>query len=318
MDNRVAIIGTGYVGLTTGACFAHLGHDVICADIDEAKVERLTRARSRSSRPASRTWSGRASSPGRLHLRARRRGNAAATPSSSTCACRRPRATTARPTCSYIEAAAREIGPHAAARDRSWSTSRPCRSGSTRTGRAGARPQRRVRRVQPGVPPRGLGGARLPPPRPRRHRQRRPGRGHPGGRRSTSACRRRSWSPIPASAETIKYACNAFLATKLSFVNAVAAVCEAVGADVNDVVLGMGYDKRIGHEFLRPGPGWGGSCFPKDTQGAAATSPRRPATTSTCSRAWSRCNEEQFDRIAEKVVRPWPAARSRARSRRGA
>ena len=70
----------------------------------------------------------------------------------------------------------------------------------------------------------------------------------------------------PASAETIKYASNAFLATKLSFVNAVAALCEAVGADVNDVVLGMGYDKRIGHEFLRPGPGWGGSCFPKDVQ----------------------------------------------------
>src|SRR5213078_1560910 len=70
----------------------------------------------------------------------------------------------------------------------------------------------------------------------------------------------------PASAETIKYACNAFLATKLSFVNAVSAICEAVGADVNDVILGMGYDRRIGHEFLRPGPGWGGSCFPKDTK----------------------------------------------------
>src|SRR5690606_199671 len=69
----------------------------------------------------------------------------------------------------------------------------------------------------------------------------------------------------PASAETIKYAANAFLATKISFVNAVAAVCEAVGADVNDVVLGIGYDKRIGMEFLKPGPGWGGSCFPKDT-----------------------------------------------------
>jgi UDPglucose 6-dehydrogenase len=66
------------------------------------------------------------------------------------------------------------------------------------------------------------------------------------------------------TAETIKYASNAFLATKLSFVNAMAALCESVGADMRDVVLGLGYDKRIGFEFLRPGPGWGGSCLPKD------------------------------------------------------
>jgi len=67
------------------------------------------------------------------------------------------------------------------------------------------------------------------------------------------------------TAETIKYASNAFLATKLSFVNELAGVCESVGADVRDVILGLGYDKRIGFEFLRPGPGWGGSCLPKDT-----------------------------------------------------
>ena len=68
------------------------------------------------------------------------------------------------------------------------------------------------------------------------------------------------------TSETIKYASNAFLATKLSYVNAVAGLCEEVGADVRDVMLGMGYDKRIGFEFLRPGPGWGGSCLPKDTR----------------------------------------------------
>ena len=68
------------------------------------------------------------------------------------------------------------------------------------------------------------------------------------------------------TSETIKYASNAFLATKLSFVNALAGLCEEVGADARDVMLGLGYDKRIGFEFLRPGPGWGGSCLPKDTR----------------------------------------------------
>jgi UDPglucose 6-dehydrogenase len=70
----------------------------------------------------------------------------------------------------------------------------------------------------------------------------------------------------PASAEAIKYSSNAFLATKVSFINAVAHLCELFGADVRDVALGMGYDKRIGFEFLRPGPGFGGSCFPKDSR----------------------------------------------------
>jgi UDPglucose 6-dehydrogenase len=69
-----------------------------------------------------------------------------------------------------------------------------------------------------------------------------------------------------ATAETIKYASNAFLATKLSFMNAIAGLCDEVGADVRDVILGLGYDHRIGFDFLRPGPGWGGSCFPKDTK----------------------------------------------------
>ena len=68
----------------------------------------------------------------------------------------------------------------------------------------------------------------------------------------------------PASAEMIKYASNAFLATKVSFINAIANICEAVDADVKEVALGMGYDRRIGFEFLRSGPGFGGSCFPKD------------------------------------------------------
>ena len=115
----------------------------------------------------------------------------------------------------------------------------------------------------------------------------------------------------PASAETIKYASNAFLATKISFVNAIAAVCEAVGADVNDVVLGMGYDKRIGHEFLRPGPGWGGSCFPKDSR-ALVRIAEDAGYDFDLLKGVIAVNEEQFDRVAEKVARRGRRLRSTA------
>ena len=67
-----------------------------------------------------------------------------------------------------------------------------------------------------------------------------------------------------ASSETIKYASNAFLATKLSFINEIANLCDQTGADIVDVAYGMGLDNRIGQAFLKPGPGFGGSCFPKD------------------------------------------------------
>lgn len=103
------------------------------------------------------------------------------------------------------------------------------------------------------------------------------------------------------TAETIKYASNAFLATKLSFVNTVASLCESLGADVRDLILGVGYDHRIGPDFLRPGPGWGGSCLPKDTV-ALITIARDVGYDFTLLRAAIEANQKQRRRIVDKVM----------------
>jgi len=106
----------------------------------------------------------------------------------------------------------------------------------------------------------------------------------------------------PASAETIKYAANAFLVTKISFANAIAAVCEAVGADIDDVVLGLGYDDRIGANYLRPGPGWGGSCFPKDSRALIHQAGQAGYDFRFLDSAIE-VNRQQFDRMVDKVRR---------------
>ena len=103
------------------------------------------------------------------------------------------------------------------------------------------------------------------------------------------------------TSETIKYASNAFLATKLSFVNALAGLCEEVGADARDVLLGLGYDKRIGFEFLRPGPGWGGSCLPKDTRALLHTAGEAGYDFSLLAGAIE-SNEQQLVRGCPKVA----------------
>jgi UDPglucose 6-dehydrogenase len=104
-----------------------------------------------------------------------------------------------------------------------------------------------------------------------------------------------------ASAEALKYAANAFLATKLTFINAMADICEAVGADIFDVATGIGMDPRIGYDMLRAGPGWGGSCFPKDTRALVSIAAENGYDFALL-RGVIETNDQHYIRIANKVV----------------
>jgi UDPglucose 6-dehydrogenase len=104
-----------------------------------------------------------------------------------------------------------------------------------------------------------------------------------------------------ASAEALKYAANAFLATKLTFINAMADICEAVGADIFDVATGIGMDPRIGSDMLRAGPGWGGSCFPKDTR-ALVSIAADGGYDFALLRGVIETNDQHYARIADKVI----------------
>ena len=103
------------------------------------------------------------------------------------------------------------------------------------------------------------------------------------------------------TAELIKYAANGFLATKVAFINEMADLCERAGSDVQDVARGMGLDNRIGSKFLHAGPGFGGSCFPKDTLALAQTARELGAPT-TIIEAVAEANRTRKNKIAQKVI----------------
>jgi UDPglucose 6-dehydrogenase len=103
------------------------------------------------------------------------------------------------------------------------------------------------------------------------------------------------------TAEMIKYASNAFLATRISFINEISNICEAVGADVTEVAQGMGFDHRIGHHFLQAGVGYGGSCFPKDVKALAHIAEDHNVNPQTLNSVMS-VNDYQRKRIMEKVA----------------
>jgi UDPglucose 6-dehydrogenase len=298
MPSRIAVIGCGYVGLTTGVCFAHLGHDVICADIDPNRIAMLERGEVPIVEPGLENLLRESTEDGRLRF-VLGAANAVADAEFVYLCVPTPLGADGSADLSYIEAAAHEIGPVLSSEAIVVNKSTVPVGSTFVVERALGRDDV----VVVSNPEFLREGSAV-------HDFLHPDRVVIGSDDQAAAIRVAALylgvtAPTivtdPASAETVKYAANAFLAAKLSFANAVAAVCEAVGADVNDVMLGLGYDKRIGPDFLRPGPGWGGSCLPKDTR-ALISIAENSGYDFDLLRGVVAVNEEQFDRIVDKTA----------------
>jgi len=294
----IAVVGTGYVGLTTGAYLAHIGHNVTCADVIEEKVEALSRGEVPIHEDGLTDMVNEGIKAGRLRFVLG--ATAAVQDAEFVFLCLpTPQGEDGSADLSYVESVAREIGPHVRSDGIVVNKSTVPVGSNLRVAALLDRDDVHV----VSNPEFLREGQAL-------HDSLNPDRIVIGAYDQEAALRLAELyeslhAPVlvtdPASAETIKYVANAFLATKVSFINAVAHFCEMVGADVKDVALGMGQDKRIGFEFLRPGPGWGGSCFPKDTRALIHMAEDRGYPFDLL-RSVVSVNNEQYERVVEKIA----------------
>ncbi|TBV82237.1 MAG: UDP-glucose/GDP-mannose dehydrogenase family protein [Desulfobulbaceae bacterium] len=268
---KIAVIGAGYVGLVSGACFSEFGHEVVCVDNDAAKVSSLCQGQVPIYEPGLVDLVAKNVADGRLRFSSDLGPTvsqveavfiAVGTPSS--------RRGNGYADLSYVYAAARELAPHLA----DYTVVVDKSTVPVGTARQVARI---IREINPAAdfdvasnPEFLREGAAIPD-------FMRPDRVVIGvDNQRAEAVLREIYKPLylsetpvvvtsPETAELIKYAANAFLAVKISYINEMANICEAVGADVVALASAIGLDGRIGKKFLHPGPGYGGSCFPKDT-----------------------------------------------------
>jgi UDPglucose 6-dehydrogenase len=264
--SRIGVIGAGFVGIPTAACFAHLGHQVVCADVDEERVRGLLKGEVPILEEGLPALVLDGLHNGRLRFVVGAQEAARDAEFVFICV-QTPQSESGAADLSIAEAAAREIAPVLAPGTVVVNKS-TMPVGSTDAIARALKSAGAVSDVGVASNPEFLREGQAVRDSLAPHRV-------VIGCDDTEVAVRVSelyrdiQAPVlvtdPASAETIKYASNAFLATKVSFVNAIANLCERVNADVREVVLGMGYDPRIGFEVLHPGPGFGGSCLPKDT-----------------------------------------------------
>lgn len=296
---RVCVIGTGYVGLVTGACLAHIGHDVICVDNNEEKVKIMKSGQSPIFEPGLSEIMQSAISSGKIDFTTDI-GGGVAHGEILFIAVGTPPLPTGESDTRYVEAVARSIGAHLNGGYKVIvnKSTVPIGSGDwVRMIVLDGIAERQKTLVSAG----GLAiDEKLPESaakfdvisNPEFLREGsavydtfNPDRIVLGGNSPKAIAMMKelyspiverkyasdiSLPPVPvlvtdlSSAEMVKYAANAFLATKISFINEVANICDRVGADVTQVAKGIGLDSRIGNKFLQAGIGWGGSCFPKD------------------------------------------------------
>ncbi len=272
---HIAVIGTGYVGLVTGACFAEFGVEVTCVDVDTEKIARLSQGKIPIYEPGLEQLVGKNMQAGRLRFTT---DLPAAVEQSLVIflAVGTPPKEDGSADLRHIEEAARAIAER-------MNGYKVIVTKSTVPVGTGERVRRLIREYQKTQTNFGIvsnpeflrEGAAI-------NDFMRPDRVVLGSSDEEAlAIMRDLYRPLYLietpfvitsleAAELSKYAANAFLATKISFINEIANLCDRIGCDVHDIARAMGMDKRIGGKFLHPGPGFGGSCFPKDTKALAS------------------------------------------------
>jgi UDPglucose 6-dehydrogenase len=303
---RIAMIGTGYVGLVSGACFSEFGVEVVCVDKDAGKIERLRRGEIPIYEPGLETLVGNNVKAGRLSFTQDLSAAVASADAVFIAVGTPSRRGDGHADLSYVYGAAEEI---AAALD-GYTVVVTKSTVPVGTGREVADI---ISKVRPDAafdicsnpeflregsaiddfmrPDRVVIGADAEP-----------------AREVMKALYRPLFlieTPIVftslETSELIKYAGNTFLATKITFINEIANLCEQVGADVHDVAKGIGLDGRIGRKFLHPGPGYGGSCFPKDTLALVKTA-QDAGTPLRIVETVVDVNEKRKAEMAEKII----------------
>ena len=303
---HIAMIGTGYVGLVSGTCFSEFGHDVVCVDQDAAKIDKLNDGRMPIFEPGLEALVASNVKAGRLSFATGLKDPVKAADAVFIAVGTPSRDGNDDADLGHVQAAAREI---AAALDGYTVVV----AKSTVPVGTGRELEKIIREVNAEADFDVVSNPEFLREGSAINDFMRPDRVVIG----TSSDRAREvmnqlYRPLylietpilftkRPTAELIKYAANAFLATKISFINEIADLCEAVDADVHDVARGIGLDGRIGPKFLHAGPGYGGSCFPKDTLALARTAAAAGHPLKIVE-AVAAVNDARKERMSEKVI----------------